>query len=627
MYLHAWSPTLWPTVMPTVAEIYAGQTPAEREEGEKRWGEQHNTLMDGFHKTLTDVRRLLANVPSLMQFDDHEITDDWYRNLHWLIKSQDPATPAGKFGRTVVRNGLAAFVVFQLWGNTPERFVSTAASTAGAEILQRLGVWHQDRGAADTTTKKTLQELEQFLGLPEPATFVSTGAPAGPVTHATRIDYHFSHEWQNHQVLFLDTRTMRVTPPGKDANHPPMLISGAAAYTKQFAGTRKPGPGRAGRRRLAGSGLRCRAARASRPHRPEPGGGRPRALAAERGGPAGAARPARRPDRSRRHRRAPVTNRDPVGGRALRVDGGRAVPGRSADHPDSSTRRRCHRPAHVERVQEPGRAHEGDLATGATAPTSTPATGPRRAQRRQDLRLGEPERWSAPGPVRCGAVDREGVARLGAAIIAPAREPDSCRWCRLQRRSGSSTSTRPSTRRLTGTGRRARRRPAPAMAPRRRASSTTPSRRCATSPTSSATARSSATTTSATSRSDGVSATPSRSSTGSGSGSPTRTSPSSPTPSTSSTCASASRPPPPVRTSASVTTTATPAASPGTTGPTASSRCPAAAWCGSSRTSCASSASCWWAPPTAPSPSRPRRRCASSRSTPPWAAPPACPAT
>lgn len=63
------------------------------------------------------IRRLLANTPTYMMFDDHDITDDWNINQHWQdTVQQDNLT------RRIVSNGLAAFFLCQGWGNNPDAY-------------------------------------------------------------------------------------------------------------------------------------------------------------------------------------------------------------------------------------------------------------------------------------------------------------------------------------------------------------------------------------------------------------------------------------------------------------------------------------------------------------------------
>jgi hypothetical protein len=63
------------------------------------------------------VRRVLANVPTYMIFDDHDVTDDWNLTARWRDRAR--ASPAG---RRIVANALAAYWAFQGWGNDPGQF-------------------------------------------------------------------------------------------------------------------------------------------------------------------------------------------------------------------------------------------------------------------------------------------------------------------------------------------------------------------------------------------------------------------------------------------------------------------------------------------------------------------------
>jgi phosphodiesterase/alkaline phosphatase D-like protein len=57
---------------------------------------------------------VLANVPTYMIFDDHDVTDDWNLTARWRHRVH--ASPAG---RRIVANALAAYWAFQGWGNDP----------------------------------------------------------------------------------------------------------------------------------------------------------------------------------------------------------------------------------------------------------------------------------------------------------------------------------------------------------------------------------------------------------------------------------------------------------------------------------------------------------------------------
>ncbi len=70
-----------------------------------------------FHQTLPKVRRALANISTFMIFDDHEVTDDWNLNPSWRDRVH-----TSRLGKSIVRNALAAYALFQDWGNRPDRY-------------------------------------------------------------------------------------------------------------------------------------------------------------------------------------------------------------------------------------------------------------------------------------------------------------------------------------------------------------------------------------------------------------------------------------------------------------------------------------------------------------------------
>ena len=73
---------------------------------------------------------MLANVPTLMIFDDHEVTDDWNLHADWVARVN-----ASAMGPQVLRNALAAYAVFQDWGN---RSGDYAPGVAGRRLLDQL---------------------------------------------------------------------------------------------------------------------------------------------------------------------------------------------------------------------------------------------------------------------------------------------------------------------------------------------------------------------------------------------------------------------------------------------------------------------------------------------------------
>ena len=131
MYLLAWSDVLWPAPadLPDFAVVHPGLPQVEpvvsdtmgrsaRVTGTVRTTRYSNFVSElvritEFQRSLPFARKALANIPSYMVFDDHEVTDDWFLTGGWCAR----ALQAGGLARRVIQNALSAFAVFQAWGN------------------------------------------------------------------------------------------------------------------------------------------------------------------------------------------------------------------------------------------------------------------------------------------------------------------------------------------------------------------------------------------------------------------------------------------------------------------------------------------------------------------------------
>jgi hypothetical protein len=110
LYLMAFSGTTWPADVGELAKdvgLVAGSA------GRRRGAEE----LARAQAALPAVRRVLANMPTYMIFDDHDVTDDWNLTARW--RDRVHASPAG---RRIVANALAAYWAFQGWGNDPGQF-------------------------------------------------------------------------------------------------------------------------------------------------------------------------------------------------------------------------------------------------------------------------------------------------------------------------------------------------------------------------------------------------------------------------------------------------------------------------------------------------------------------------
>jgi len=84
-----------------------------------------------FEQTLqTKVRRLLANIPTYMLLDDHDVTDDWNITNLWYDR-----VGGSDLGKRVVSNALAACFAFQGWGNDPDNFDQDLRRTISQQLL------------------------------------------------------------------------------------------------------------------------------------------------------------------------------------------------------------------------------------------------------------------------------------------------------------------------------------------------------------------------------------------------------------------------------------------------------------------------------------------------------------
>jgi len=149
-----------------------------------------------FRNGLAKVRRALANIPTYMIFDDHEITDDWYVSKVW--RDQVLTSP---LGRTAVRNGLLAYTLFQGWGNDPKLFQKNVPSPTGGvpepgPHLQLLGhipqlFKHADPAPPDRAAADAIDILFGLDGKDPP------------------VKWHFSVPGPRYQIQVLDCRTRR----------------------------------------------------------------------------------------------------------------------------------------------------------------------------------------------------------------------------------------------------------------------------------------------------------------------------------------------------------------------------------------------------------------------------------
>ena len=175
MYLFVWSDVAWPDFLQ---------------------GVDADDPVNLFRSTLPNVRRALANVPVYMILDDHEVTDDWFLSGEWRTN-----VLGNDLGRAIVRNALAAYTIFQAWGNDPMYFRTPEAVALLSEIQTMF----------PSGSTNGFDALVGFGG-------------------AASIRWNYVVPGPNHRVIVLDTRTRRgyATP----TSNPALLDN--SAFTEEF---------------------------------------------------------------------------------------------------------------------------------------------------------------------------------------------------------------------------------------------------------------------------------------------------------------------------------------------------------------------------------------------------------
>lgn len=141
-------------------------------------------LRQAFTRHIPQARRVLAHLPTYMMADDHEITDDWFINPAWAFRAEHHP-----FSRQVLLNGLAAFALFQAWGNDPK--------DGDFAFMKRIASWVStpNRNLADRLCDELLDRYWGFMTAMRPC------------------------------ALFLDSRSHRM-PSSTRAEAPPYLVQG-----------------------------------------------------------------------------------------------------------------------------------------------------------------------------------------------------------------------------------------------------------------------------------------------------------------------------------------------------------------------------------------------------------------
>lgn len=173
-----------------------------------------------FYEGLPYARRALANISTLMIFDDHEITDDWRVSQNWIDGIFDK-----KLGIDLVTNGMLAYALCQDWGNVPDRYVNDPQdpdANANAELLaiaQRMFQGNPAAGQAPSELDR--DRLAHRCGL------FSIDSPS---IHA-QWSYTIGDSTSPYEIIVMDSRTRR----GYDTSDSPPANLSEEAINDQIA--------------------------------------------------------------------------------------------------------------------------------------------------------------------------------------------------------------------------------------------------------------------------------------------------------------------------------------------------------------------------------------------------------
>ena len=145
MYLLVWSPLPWSLIAP----VMPGSLTAEQAERYRREDE----CLQAFVQGLPQVARGLAHVPSLMIFDDHDVTDDWNLSARW-----EETAYGHPLSRRIIGNALIAYLLCQAWGNQPRRFGELLTQT------QQLMASAADGWLDSELQDRLIEDLHRFHG-------------------------------------------------------------------------------------------------------------------------------------------------------------------------------------------------------------------------------------------------------------------------------------------------------------------------------------------------------------------------------------------------------------------------------------------------------------------------------
>lgn len=271
MYIFVWSDVLWPNHedFPSFDDVYDSKVIKTIEDGQKNLTNKflrttYTTLRKGlrniigkdpalpddskykvrfdndehslkrFKDGLKQVRRALAHIPTLMMFDDHEITDDCFLNREWCVNTFISESPAPKdvygnelkptnLSKRVIANGLTALTIFQTFGNNDSEREKNQANLDGNKLLEYI----------DFQIKSISFDFDTLQNFILPKIVQSDLANYESSRLESEVKYSSSviYSTTGNSIVLLNTRTTRSFP--KDANQN-IDYRGASGLTSDY---------------------------------------------------------------------------------------------------------------------------------------------------------------------------------------------------------------------------------------------------------------------------------------------------------------------------------------------------------------------------------------------------------
>ena len=150
MYLLVWSPTPW--------RLITAQPPQLNANAQQRYAREQ-VRIDHFRDGLPGVARVFAHLPTLMIFDDHDITDDWNLSAQW-----EETAYGHPFSKRIIGNALLAYLLCQGWGNQPQVFSQLLDQTQA--LTTQVNANHLDPAAQDELLEALLKFQQWHYVLP-----------------------------------------------------------------------------------------------------------------------------------------------------------------------------------------------------------------------------------------------------------------------------------------------------------------------------------------------------------------------------------------------------------------------------------------------------------------------------